>query len=375
MSALSAPRFSCGGSRLHSQRAGRPKIAAARRCVHVRAELKEGKVELHKAGTSLLAIAIWTGVTFAAPQVQHLNAYADDNNTSAYNKRLADTQKRRELLTQARKNALAKGGQAKAIESGEAEDPEVAAANREVEATNAKRAQESERSLQALRQKAADDYTKQSSKTGPAFKRVSYTLSDDSSSAPAFDFSDPPPALDTPQDPTPTPEINPGSVMNSSSSSPFPSALAPSQPRQQEGLADGLDTPDPFKGLFDLPKTELAPGKAPAQGPSSSFQDGEPTATMPPTRAAKALVQEPAIQEPAIQEPAKQVAAVIKSNKRQGPLPLFLAQFLVLAAYGGFGFLAFKKDEETRKAVAFVLGAFRKGYNKLQQVLPSGSKA
>ena len=60
--------------------------------------------------------------------------------------------------------------------------------------------------------------------------------------------------------------------MNSSSSSPFPSALAPSQPRQQEGLADGLDTPDPFKGLFDLPKTELAPGKAPAQGPSSSFQ-------------------------------------------------------------------------------------------------------
>jgi hypothetical protein len=48
-----------------------------------------------------LAIALWTGVTFAAPQVQHLNAYADDNNTSAYNKRLADTQKRRELLTQA----------------------------------------------------------------------------------------------------------------------------------------------------------------------------------------------------------------------------------------------------------------------------------
>lgn len=37
-------------------------------------------------------------------------------------------------------------------------------------------------------------------------------------------------------------------------------------------MANGPDTPDPFKGLFDLPKTELAPGKAPAQGPSSSFQ-------------------------------------------------------------------------------------------------------
>jgi hypothetical protein len=70
-----------------------------------------------------------------------------------------------------------------------------------------------------------------------------------------------------------------------------------------------------------------------------------------------------------------QAAAVTKGNKRQGPLPLFLAQFLVLAAYGGLGFLAFKKDEETRKAVAIVLGVFRKGYNKLQQVLPSGSKA
>lgn len=48
-----------------------------------------------------MAIALWTGFTFAAPDVQHLAAYADDNNTSAYNKRLADTQKRRELLAQA----------------------------------------------------------------------------------------------------------------------------------------------------------------------------------------------------------------------------------------------------------------------------------
>ena len=64
-------------------------------------DMQEGRGDLHRAGTSLLAIAIWTGVTLAAPQAQHLSAYADDNNTSAYNKRLADTQKRRELLTQA----------------------------------------------------------------------------------------------------------------------------------------------------------------------------------------------------------------------------------------------------------------------------------
>jgi len=64
-----------------------------------------------------------------------------------------------------------------------------------------------------------------------------------------------------------------------------------------------------------------------------------------------------------------------KSNKRTGPLPLFLGQFLVLAAYGGLGFLAFKKDEETRKAVAIVLGLAQKGYTKVQSLLPSGSKS
>ena len=48
-----------------------------------------------------MAIALWTGFNLAAPNAQHLAAFADDNNTSAYNRRLADTQKRRELLTQA----------------------------------------------------------------------------------------------------------------------------------------------------------------------------------------------------------------------------------------------------------------------------------
>ena len=63
-----------------------------------------------------------------------------------------------------------------------------------------------------------------------------------------------------------------------------------------------------------------------------------------------------------------------KDGKRRGPLPLFLGQFLVLVAYGGAGFLAFQKDEETRKAVAIVIGLFQKGYSKVQGLLPSGSK-
>ena len=60
--------------------------------------------------------------------------------------------------------------------------------------------------------------------------------------------------------------------MNNSSSSPIPSALAPSQPEQQEAPSSGQDMPNPFAGLFDTPKLELAPGKAPAQGPSPGFQ-------------------------------------------------------------------------------------------------------
>lgn len=64
-----------------------------------------------------------------------------------------------------------------------------------------------------------------------------------------------------------------------------------------------------------------------------------------------------------------------KDNKRRGPLPLFLAQLLVLVAYGGAGFLAFQKDEETRKAIAISVGLLQKGFSKVQSLIPSGGKA
>lgn len=362
MTSLSASPFKCGGDCLRAQRNARPGRASANRCVYVRANLKDSKFGLSKAGTSLLAIALWTGFNLAAPNAQHLAAFADDNNTSAYNRRLADTQKRRELLTQARQNALAKGEQSKALASGEAEDPEVVAANREVEEKNAKRAEESERSLEALRQKAADAYSRQASKGGPGLRGVSYSLSE-TPSAPAFNFSDPPEALSVPEDPTPSLPVDPGSVMNSSSASPMPSALAPLPTKQQEGAASEQEMANPFEGIFDTPKSESGPSNTSLEAPSQSFQEDRPRATEPPAKVAKALVQ----------EPAKEVSK--SSNKRQGPLPLFLGQFLVLAAYGGLGFLAFKKDEETRKAIAILLGIVQKGYSKVQQLLPSGSKS
>lgn len=62
------------------------------------------------------------------------------------------------------------------------------------------------------------------------------------------------------------------------------------------------------------------------------------------------------------------------TGKREGPLPLFLAQLLVLVTYGGLGYLAFTKDEEFRKAIATVAGLFQKGYSKVTSLLPAGSK-
>ena len=65
---------------------------------------------------------------------------------------------------------------------------------------------------------------------------------------------------------------------------------------------------------------------------------------------------------------------VTQAVEPKARLPLFAAQLLLLLAYGGLGFLAFKKDEETRKAIAFVTGLFKKGYTKITNLLPSGSK-
>ena len=66
--------------------------------------------------------------------------------------------------------------------------------------------------------------------------------------------------------------------------------------------------------------------------------------------------------------------AVQDDGKRKGPLPLFLAQLLLLLAYGGVGFLAFKKDEETRKAISILTGLLKKGYKTATGILPVGNK-
>lgn len=53
---------------------------------------------------SLLAMAMWTGFTFAAPELHHLTASAKptaEERVSKYDKRVADAQERKKLLVQA----------------------------------------------------------------------------------------------------------------------------------------------------------------------------------------------------------------------------------------------------------------------------------
>ena len=110
----------------------------------------------------------------------------------------------------------------------------------------------------------------QAAKAGPGLKGISYSSAETPA---AFDFSDPPAPLSVPNDPTPSPPVTPTSVMNNSDASPMPSALAPSEPRQQEGASNSSDLSNLFEGLFDNPKAESAPGKSSSQpSPDQSLQ-------------------------------------------------------------------------------------------------------
>ena len=98
----------------------------------------------------------------------------------------------------------------------------------------------------------------QSTVKGPGLKGVSYSMD----IASVFDFLDPPAPLSVPKDRTPSPPVNPSNVMNSSSSSPMPSALAPSQSRQQEGSNGEEAIENPFAGLLESITSEAAPDKS-----------------------------------------------------------------------------------------------------------------
>lgn len=158
---------------------------------------------------------------------------------------------------------------------------QVLAANKEVEEANERRKKESEGLGGSL---SSDAYSKQASRSSAQkgkLRGISYSPSDnspsesasspsnldttpstalfqladadESPSAPAFNFEEPPTAPQPPKVPKPNAPSNPSSKPNAFSTVPMPSAVAPAQPGQQiEGKNEGSD--NPFAGLFDAEK-------------------------------------------------------------------------------------------------------------------------
>jgi len=268
-----------------------------------------------------------------------------------------------------------------------AEDPEVLAANKEVEEANERRKKESENLKPTL---SADTYSKAAKKNSfeakkgslrgisynpvdinPLPSNISYEVADasesdapgvgapdsgapDVPSAPKFNFEEPPTTSQPPKRPQFNAPSDPTSDPNTFSTVPLPSALAPAQPGQQiEGTSTQSESP--FSGLFDSDK-------------ASTKLQAVPEAPVQKAKEAAAKIKEAPVT-PNVQQAAKK-----DDGKRKGPLPLFLAQLLLLLAYGGAGFLAFKKDEETRKAISILTGLLKKGYKTATDILPVGNK-
>lgn len=69
----------------------------------------------------------------------------------------------------------------------------------------------------------------------------------------------------------------------------------------------------------------------------------------------------------------QQKTSEVKKGKRRGPLPMTLAQLLMLAAFGGLGYVAFFKEEELNAVLAKVGTAVAEAYSKIGK--GSSSKA
>ena len=69
-----------------------------------------------------------------------------------------------------------------------------------------------------------------------------------------------------------------------------------------------------------------------------------------------------------------QDASMGKKQKRRGPLPMTLAQLLILAFYGGLGYAVAVKDAEVRSVLQTAGRLIGQGYNKAVGSLPKQLK-
>ncbi|KXZ53225.1 hypothetical protein GPECTOR_7g1118 [Gonium pectorale] len=129
-------------------------------------------------------------------------------------------------------------------------------------------------------------------------------------------------------------------------------------------------------GGFSAPAPTPAPAPAaepqPAPAPKASFFSA-PRAEPKPEPVVEVKKQASAPAPAKKVEEAKTQAA--GKQKRRGPLPLFLAEVLVLGSFAGFVLAVTKYSEETNKALAMAGAKAKELYNTAEQAIAKAQQA
>jgi len=282
--------------------------------------------------------ALTTGLTLAPmtmPPAVMADTEVDDASLSPFERRRLELERRRELLREAREKAEALDAELYAKKAALASGADAA-----VEDANEARRQETEKRAASLRALSAKTYEEQASKSVQA--------------------------------PPPNPLEN--------------SPLNFELPKLPEKLSD---IKAPSLDSFTAPKVDMPKFNAPNFSfPSFSSKEDEEEKPAPPAPApAPRYVAPPPPPPPAPvrvapvpvaapkPEPAKPAPAPAqaKPGKRKGPLPLFLAEVLVLGSFAGVFYVALNYQKEAAAAIAQATGLVAGLYNKAEEAVKKAS--
>jgi hypothetical protein len=65
----------------------------------------------------------------------------------------------------------------------------------------------------------------------------------------------------------------------------------------------------------------------------------------------------------------------VKKGKKKGPLPMTLAQILLLALFGGLGYATIAKEAQTNALLATLGGYIGGAYNKVESAVSKKTKS
>eukprot|EP00199_Chlamydomonas_sp_CCMP681_P001709 CAMPEP_0119107250 /NCGR_PEP_ID=MMETSP1180-20130426/9597_1 /TAXON_ID=3052 ORGANISM="Chlamydomonas cf sp, Strain CCMP681" /NCGR_SAMPLE_ID=MMETSP1180 /ASSEMBLY_ACC=CAM_ASM_000741 /LENGTH=374 /DNA_ID=CAMNT_0007092711 /DNA_START=24 /DNA_END=1148 /DNA_ORIENTATION=- len=309
----------------------------------------EAKAHAPAMHTLAAMLVLSTGLA-AAPMIMPPVAWAEDteqvedlSNLTPAERRARVSEQRRQLLRQAREKA-------EAIQSPEVVDnlksTLASKAEKAVEDGNAQRRADAEARAEALRKASVEAYNKEAAKSYKSEEKpYKATVVPPTEEDSGFKFPD---------------------IFNQSA------AQEEGRPRSSKGSAESFKytAPSLFGGQDDTPPSQATPEPAPLTPRSNRFTRApapEPvpapapvvTAAPEPAPAFSPFYRAPApiaVQEaPAPKAPVevrklleeKKVAVESQSTKRRGPLPLWLAQFLLLGMFVGVGAAATKYNKES----------------------------